>query len=172
MNFVTKEKIVKTDNYVIESWFDEQNLQHYFDTHKNQDFSKTHFYIIGRDIKTFHTWKLKLNLLKKYNIKYTFALPERNGKDRNYKNILALKKFLNKDETFMILTDRLHSQRSYYLAKKIFTDNIVGIEYFKRVINNFDSATNNKEEWYKNSESLKATIMEFIALIYSIIKYR
>ena len=172
MNFVTKEKVIQSNHYVIESWFDIKGMDDFLkNLSKQEDLTQKTFYIIGRDIRTFSDYQSKLDLLHSYGINVVEALPKRNGKDRNIKNYKALTKYQNNFDSLMILTDLLHTKRAYYVTTKIFKDKNIGVVHYDIPDDYFDSKVHSKDNWYKYSESFKETIMEFIALIYTYLKY-
>jgi len=172
MNFVTKEKIIHSNNYVIESWFDLKGMEQFLeDLAKREDLTQKTFYIIGRDIRTFSDYNSKLNLLHSYGINVVEALPHRNGRDRNIKNYKALMKYQDNFDSFIIVTDLLHTKRAYYVTTKIFKDKNIGVIHYDIPDDYLDTRIHSKDDWYKYSESFKATIMEFISLIYTYIKY-
>jgi len=172
MNFVTKEKSIHSNYYVIESWFDPKGMEQFLeDLAKKEDLTQKTFYIIGRDIRTFSDYHSKLDLLHSYGINVVEALPQRNGRDRNIKNYHALTNYQNNFDSLMIVTDLLHTKRAYYVTTKMFTDKNIGVTHYDIPDDYFDSKVHSKDNWYKYSESFKATIMEFISLIYTYIKY-
>ena len=118
MNFITKEVPIDSRHYVIESWFDIKGLDNYLkNLAKKQDLTQTTFYIIGRDIRSFSKHEEKLNLLNSYGLNVVEVLPERNGKDRSFKNYKALVKYQDDFDNLMIVTDLLHTRRAYYNCK-------------------------------------------------------